>query len=73
MKPRAKDEPADGVKTSEVPNQPAAPVRSRKKFSSYAWISGAGVTFGVDKSGKIQVVDPSGMSAPLDKDEEDEQ
>ena len=52
---------------------PPAPQRQRRKFSSYAWVSGAGVTFGVDKAGKIQVVDPSGMSAPLDKDVQSEE
>ncbi len=72
------DVPAVAVGIGEAhasPNEPSREkskaARPRKRFSSYAWVSGQAITYGVSKSGKIQVVDPSGVTAPLDDYEEE--
>lgn len=44
----------------------APPRSARRKFSSYAWVAGERVTFGVSKNGKIQIVDENGRTTPLD-------
>ena len=54
------------VQHTPPPGRDAPPKPARRKFSSYAWISGEPVTFGVSKSGKIQIVDEKGRTAPLD-------
>ena len=50
----------------------APPAAARKKFSSYAWISGEKVTFGVNRSGKVQIIDQNGFASPLDDYRADE-
>ncbi|MFN8390970.1 MAG: SAF domain-containing protein [Bdellovibrionota bacterium] len=61
-------EPAKGV-----PQPTDSPKKAvRRKFRSYAWVAGSPVTYGVNKSGAIEVIDRNGTVSPLDDYEDEE-